>query len=69
MSKSDNPKKAKEAREALDFLDRFNREYYNSSINKDDDNVLHCTDELRKSAFNNHNRIRRDIMNVFKKVS
>lgn len=63
QAKSDDPAKAKEAKEALEFLSKFNNEYYdNHGLNKED--ALHNTKELRKECYNRTNAANRDIYGI-----
>lgn len=54
----------KEAESVLDYLTKFNNEYYKGVIKKGDKNALHNTDELRKSVYDRQNAKNRDIMSI-----
>jgi hypothetical protein len=54
----------KEAEQVLDYLTKFNNEYYRGVLKKGDPNALHNTDELRKSVYDRQNAKNRDIMSV-----
>lgn len=58
----------KEAEEVLDYLTKFNNEYYKGVVKKGDNNALHNTDELRKSVYARQNAKNRDIMSVQNKT-
>ena len=54
----------KEAETTLDYLTKFNNEYYKGVVKKGDENALHNTDELRKSIYSRQNAKNRDIMSI-----
>lgn len=64
QAKCGKPKLEAEANEALEWLDKFNREYYNNSGLKKKD-ALHNTDELRKDCYNRTNAAHRDILGMW----
>lgn len=62
-AKSDDPKIAQEAKEALEFLSKFNNEYYDSHGLRDED-ALHNTDELRRDIYSRNNSANRDLYGI-----
>lgn len=60
---SEDPKKAQEAQEALDFLEQFNSEYYDNKGLKSED-ALHNTEDLRKDCYNRTNSANRDAYGI-----
>lgn len=65
QAKSSDPQKAKEAQATLEFVSKFNNEYYGGSVKKGDEEALHNTDELRKDCYDRNNRSNRDIYSIY----
>lgn len=53
-----------EARKALEWITRYNNEFYRGVLKKNDPNAIHNTDKLYKEATDAHHARRRDIMAV-----
>lgn len=53
-----------EAKTALEFLTKFNNEFYRGVLKKGDPNALHNTPKLYKEVCDSRNAQRRDIISV-----
>lgn len=54
------------AREALEFLTKFNNEYHKNVLKKGDPEALHQGDEARKECYARNNRVNRDALTMNK---
>lgn len=61
----DNCQKSKEA---LEFLTKFNNEYYKNVIKKGDPNAIHSSDELRLDCYDGENSRNRDMFTEFQNI-
>ncbi len=50
-----------ESKAHLEYITKFNNEYYKAVVKKGDENALHYTDALRKDCYNRDNQRRRDV--------
>lgn len=75
LSKAHTKKKAREfvdqdyidklSEEEKDWLDKFNREYYQNSFSKNDEENFHKKGEERRKAYGRENARNRDMWNKF----
>lgn len=61
-------KGCEQAKEALQYLTRFNNEFHKNVIRKGDDLALHCTDELRRDCYARENARNRDVYTKHKDI-
>lgn len=64
QAESENPYLANQAKEALDFMSKFNDEYYGGKVKAGDETALHNTEELRKDCYNRNNASNRDAYSI-----
>jgi hypothetical protein len=54
------------AGEALEWIAKYNNEYYRGVLKKNDKSAIHNTDRLYKEATDSHNQRRRDIISAIR---
>ncbi len=59
----------KKAEKALEWLTQFNNEYHKAVIKKDDPNVFHNTDELRKDCNDRSYAAKNDLFTYLNKTT